>query len=105
MLAQGPGSGEETRSRSPRIDRGNREARAGAQGYTLRSIEMPEMDAKKHDEIMTGFGRMIFGMLCDVLLLPADDDAYARRTVTLPDGHGGKDRKSTRLNSSHGYIS
>src|SRR2546422_6364839 len=29
----------------------------------------------------------------------------ARRRPDLPRGHGPRDRKSTRLNSSHGYIS
>jgi hypothetical protein len=37
------------------------------------------------------FGLMIFGMMTDVLLLP-EGDAYARKSVTMPDGREGKHR-------------
>lgn len=42
------------------------------------------------DQKFLAFGRMVFGMITDVLVLPSGDQAYARRTVTLPDGLGGK---------------
>lgn len=38
------------------------------------------------------FGRMVFGMMTDVLVLPDAVQAYARKTVTMPDGRGGKHR-------------
>ncbi len=45
-----------------------------------------------HDEKMLAFGYMVFGMITDVLILPPEGQAYARKTVTLPDGRGGKHR-------------
>jgi len=44
------------------------------------------------DEKLLAFGRMVFGMITDLLILPVADQAYARRTVTTPDGRGGKHR-------------
>ncbi len=40
------------------------------------------------DEKMMKFGKMVFGMISDVLIV--GDQAYARRTITTPDGRGGK---------------
>ncbi len=44
------------------------------------------------DEKMLAFGRMVFGIMTDVLVLPHGDMAYARKTITMPDGRGGKHR-------------
>jgi hypothetical protein len=43
-------------------------------------------DSKK----LEAFGRMVFGMMSDVLLLPSSEGVYARKTITVPNGHGGK---------------
>lgn len=40
------------------------------------------------EQKMAAFGRMVFGLITDVLVLP-DGQAYASRTVTTPDGKGG----------------
>lgn len=42
------------------------------------------------DRKMAAFGRMVFGMMTDILVLPPGDQAYGRKTVTTPDGRGGK---------------
>ncbi len=49
---------------------------------------------------MEAFGRMVFDMMSSVLLLP-DGPAYARRTVTMPDGHGGKHELALIVARSH----
>lgn len=38
---------------------------------------------------MAAFGRMVLGLITDVLILP-EGEAYVRRTVTTPDGKGGR---------------
>ncbi len=45
------------------------------------------------DEKMAAFGRMVFGLMTDVLMMPAGE-AYARKGVTMPDGRGGKHKIS-----------
>ena len=43
------------------------------------------------DRKMVEFGRMMFGMIQDVLLTSSrGDSSYGRKTVTMPDGSGGK---------------
>jgi hypothetical protein len=39
---------------------------------------------------LLALGKMVFGMMTDVVLMPQPDEAYARRTVTMPNGKGGK---------------
>jgi hypothetical protein len=43
------------------------------------------------DEKMAAFGRMVFELMTDILILP-EGEAYARKAVTMPDGKGGKHR-------------
>lgn len=40
------------------------------------------------EQKMAGLGRMVFGMITDVLMLP-DGEGYGRKTITTNDGHGG----------------
>lgn len=45
-----------------------------------------------NDDKFAGLGRMVFGMIEDVLIAGSQrgDSAYGRKTVTTPDGSGGK---------------
>jgi len=59
-------------------------ARANAGRRVLEGV-----GAMSNDEKFRAFGQMVFGMMSDVLVLPPGE-AFARKTVTMPDGRGGK---------------
>jgi hypothetical protein len=48
-------------------------------------VNDPKLDTK-----LLGLGRMIWDLITDIVVLPAQDAAYVRRTITFPDGRGGK---------------
>lgn len=45
----------------------------------------------EHDQKLLGLGRMVYGMITDLAVLPPGDAAFGRKTITYPNAAGGKD--------------